>query len=405
MNTKRWFGEIRVEIRGSRCKQLINMAVSSGVQFWDVQRQDGGLLAWMHPRELSSLRPIVRKTGCRIHILNRRGFIFWWNRAFGRRSMVVGLLACLLLVVLMSSFVWVIEVEGAEEIGPDVILKAAQEEGVEPGVWKYHLNPAEIARGISRRVPRITWAGIELHGVRLSIKIVEKTGHFDVGEGEPAHIVARADGIVEEMYVLKGVPQVAEGESVSQGDILVKGHEGTDGEPSVSARGTVRGLVRYEGRSIIQLEQEVLIPTGSQMVRTYVAIDDTDLPLGWMRDEEEIPFEHYQVQSKKRTWFVGWRHVPFSVEIERLYYKEVTVHERSLTSEQAEHMAYAAAQRQVQGEIPEQATILEAESFVNRQEEEVIVKIQITALQDLGVLRPINIDEDNEHGTENIYGE
>ncbi len=389
MRPQRFGGEIRIEITGPRCEQLVNLAVTRGIPLWDLTRENDALRAWIDPGDFSSLRPLVRETGCSVHILQRRGFAFWWRQFFRRRSMVIGLVLCLLLVVFMSCFVWVIEVEGAEEVEPEIILQVAREEGLVPGSWRHDLDLTDLARTLERRIPAVTWVGLHMQGVRLTIEVVDKAGYRGYPSDVPVDIVAAEDATIEEMYVLAGIPAVTEGMAVSAGDVLIRG------KGSVSASGTVRGLVRHTGRAEVQLNQKVMVPTGRKVVDVFIGANGLQLPLGWGNKLEEFPFEHYRVRREVRTAAIGWPE-PVTVEIERWHYEELSIYARDFTGGEAKQIALAEATRRMHSGIPRHASVLETETSVTLRDNAAVAEVQGVILQDVGVERPIELEDDGE---------
>jgi len=388
MKPQRLGGEVQIEISGPRCEQLVNMAVTRGISMWGLTREDETLRTWIEPADFSSLRPLVRETNCSVHILQRRGVSFWWRSNFHRRSMVVGLVVCLLVLVFMSSLVWVIEVEGAEEVDADAVLTAAHEEGLTPGTWRHNLVLTDIARAIERRIPAVTWVGLHMQGVKVTIEVLDKTGYSRLTADAVVDIVAAEDATVKEIYVLAGTPEVTEGMTVSRGDVLIRGYAAVEGLGAVSASGTVRGLVRHMGLAEVQLDQKVMVPTGRKMVSTFISVGGLQLPLGWRREKEEFPFEHYRLQREAKTLSVGWPK-PLRVEIERLKFEEFSDYIRNLTLPEAEQLALAKAGHRMRSEIPQHAVVLETESTVTLTEDTVVAQVRGMSLQDVGVERPI----------------
>ncbi len=381
-------GEVRVEVSGQRLEQFINLVVTGGIDLWSLRRGDDGLVFWMRAEDFNRLRPIVRKTRCRVRIAARQGVPFYWRQFSRRQSMVIGVIMCFALVVLAASFVWVVEVEGLEERDPDVVLDAAMELGLAPGVPIYRLDLNQSARELAKELPFITWVGIERSGVRLTIKVLEKV---EERPDPPAlvDIVARTEGVVEEIRVLAGSPVVSAGDVVSKGSVLISSTPATPDRAATSARGQVFASVWYNAVERVALSQEVSLPTGREFVCTEVTVEDraTVRLQGW----GEIPFDNYEAVEESRILFDRWRKPPFLVEVNRVYYKELSTYVRQLTEEEALQVACSGANHHVRLQIPPDAEVLRVSCAIVRQGEGFVeVEATVVVREDIGDERPVS---------------
>lgn len=89
---------------------------------------------------LDILEACAEKTGCVIEILGWGGLPVFFRRLHGRQVWTAGLLLFAAGLYLLSSFVWVVEVEGNERLTREEILSACEEMGLRPGAWKRVAN-------------------------------------------------------------------------------------------------------------------------------------------------------------------------------------------------------------------------------------------------------------------------
>ncbi|MFO8060338.1 MAG: sporulation protein YqfD [Bacillota bacterium] len=379
-------GEVRVEVTGERLEPFINLVVVRGIELWDMRRTDGTVTFWLRAADFRRLRPIVRKTRCRVHITDRRGLPFSWKRFSRRRSSVLGVLLCIALVVFSSSFIWTVEVEGLQERHPQVVLDAARELGLAPGVYIYRLDLNRAARELARELPFITWVGIERRGVRLTIKVLEKVEERPEIPG-PVDIVARSDGVVEEILVLSGAPVVAAGDVVAEGTVLIRSSPAVEDRPAISARGRVLASVWYTAVEWVALSQEVAVPTGRELVRTeIVTADGRTLRV---QGRGEVPFERYETVEWSWTPFSEWRKPPLLVEVRRVYYKELSTYLRRLTEAEAAQIACSGGNHRIREQLPPDAEVTAVRcDMVSRGDNHVEVEVTVFAREDIGRQRP-----------------
>lgn len=391
-------GYVSLLVEGKSIERFINMAISRGIGFWDVKYLGRDrILLRVRLGAVGALRHIARRTGNRFTVQQKAGLPFLIWRARRRKALCGGALFFLAAVYLFFSFVWVVEVTGAKKTDPAVILKAAAECGLKSGAPRWRLNEKEVERSILERFPTIAWVGVEIKGSKASVTVVEKKmpGRFPYS---PAHIVARKAGLIEELLVLDGQPVVKEGDTVLPGQLLISGKivpetEEERGETEVvpglprytRAKGIVRARVWYEGYGEAPLKETS--ERRGRTVRTVV------LKLGGrefiVHGPKQAPFARYKVRvTAKRP--VQWRNLEAPVEFINKEYVELVRFEVKHTRAQARKIAEKEAWRALSSSLPEGCRLLQEkveEVCTARPGNIVRVRIQVEALEDIGVIR------------------
>nr|WP_235782009.1 sporulation protein YqfD [Paenibacillus senegalensis] len=73
-------GYVTIELKGERLEQFINLAASNGLALWDMRIKESQVAeVKLHVSDVFRLRPLLKKTGCRFHIVQRFGFPFFWT--------------------------------------------------------------------------------------------------------------------------------------------------------------------------------------------------------------------------------------------------------------------------------------------------------------------------------------
>lgn len=80
-------GSIRAEIYGQHPEALLNKCTEAGISPWDVSIHNKTLRLCMHVRDFFRLRPLLKETGCRIRVRERKGFPFYLNRLEKRKTL------------------------------------------------------------------------------------------------------------------------------------------------------------------------------------------------------------------------------------------------------------------------------------------------------------------------------
>jgi similar to stage IV sporulation protein len=175
-------------------------------------------------KNYKKLRPIAKKTGMIPRITKRSGFPFLMHRYRNRGGFFAGVLICILLVYVMSLFIWDINIQGGSKYTPEAMLKFLNKNEIYTGIQKKKIDCQEIEENIRLAYKDIGWVSAEIKGTRLIIKLTETNMPAPAEIAiAPSHMVATKDLIVKELIARAGTPLVRPGDVVKKGDILVSG--------------------------------------------------------------------------------------------------------------------------------------------------------------------------------------
>lgn len=336
-------GYVKVNIRGESMESFINSAVSNQVNIWDVQRNTWqSLQCNILLPDYFKLRPLLKKTDCRIHVEQRIGWPFMMKRVFQRKFFLSGFIFFVLGLYMLSSIVWSIEVKGNVRVPTEQIIAVAKEEGVYLFQWKFRLrDPNQIAKAIHKRFKELSWIGVNWEGTKVSIQVIEATKPEVRKLLNPRHLVAKADAVITNIIVEKGRALAKRNERVKRGDVLISGKIGTGEEPTyVAARGEVKGLVWhiYNISSPLVIRQKVY--TGQKIERKYIVIGKRRLRVTGFKD---MPYKNYEQAQEKSI--VQWGGVisPISWVTEKIKEVQFILEERSVERAAGEGLKQARA--------------------------------------------------------------
>lgn len=267
-------GFVTLHVTGPQVERLINAVTGAGIIIWDVRPAGDGASLNVLLHDFFRLRPLLRKTGCRMHVTARYGLPFRVARLLRRKFFAAGVLIFGVGLVLLCSMVWNVRVEGNSRIPDEDILEAARKEGVYPFQWIWRMKESdELSRELTSLVPGLTWAGFHRTGTSITIQVVEA----DRPESKPLlsqrHLVSRTDAVVTEIYAEQGRPVVSRNTRVKKGDILISGVLGDEeNRQLVVAKGEVKGLVWHEYNLEIPLKRTGSAYTGERKDRTYLVL-------------------------------------------------------------------------------------------------------------------------------------
>lgn len=282
-------GCLRIRVWGFSPERFMNLCSNRGILLWDIVREGDSYEMNINLRGFKALRPIVRKTGTRVLILERYGLPFFLPKLLKRKIFVAGFLLAVCFWLWSSFFVWSIELEGNYRITEDVFRDFLTENEVRIGMSRQQLDIEELEKEIRRRFPLVTWASARLSGTKLLISVKENEMPEPVEaqkQEEGTDLVSEYEGTVVSIIVRSGMPMVRAGDTVEKGTILVDGKI-----PVFQEDGTVREYYQVEADADIVLEHtrsfSARLPfdyikneyTGRERKRYYLRIGGTKLKL------------------------------------------------------------------------------------------------------------------------------
>lgn len=298
-------GYVTVTVRGGELESFLNRAVQAGFSIWEIRRTGSReAKANLLIRDFFRLRPLLKETGCRVHVVARAGIPFFLGRLGRRKFFVAGLAGFFIGIYLLSSVIWQVKVEGNESIPTHEILAAAQTQGIKPYQWTFRLRPMDqLARELHRQLPEVSWVGVERQGTRILIRVVESASPEKRELKSPRHLVASKSAVITQVTSTKGKPVVEPNRYVRKGDVLISGIIGDEtNNQVVPAEGKVKGIVWYESKLEIPLVQRYKVYTGESFERFYIVFGSRALQVTGYGNPD------YGIQeSEQRRQTLQWR--------------------------------------------------------------------------------------------------
>ncbi|HRW13267.1 MAG TPA: sporulation protein YqfD [Syntrophomonas sp.] len=390
-------GVITLRIKGKNPEQLINLALSRGVYIWDVKWQGENLRMCIRNSALPAFQAIAAENGFALEIVSRRGWPFFKTKAQRRIGFFGGAALFVLILYGLSLFVWFVDVEGNQVVSTHQILQSAARHGLYQGSGKWQISCSEAEKAILRELPRLTYVQCEIQGARVHIRVVEKVWPDEEFLG-PCHLVAKRDGVIEEVLLLQGQAIVKTGQIVGRGDILISGivyppepepTELLDNEPAkqpalVRARGIVKARTWYEGygecpRSI---EKRVLSGKTLREIKLItpwkeIRVKDAKISQNGLYQQEG---KHFSVNTPPGLW---------GIYIKQYHeqYKNVKTYTEAQAIVVAREKGINHLRRKIQPGVEISDTRLEVLSSPG--DAIVRIKVAIESIEDIGGVQPL----------------
>lgn len=390
-------GFLVLAVKGEHPERFINLASMRGVALWDVIWVDQETMLVKAPaRSFAALRHIARRTNAKVRIRAKGGLPFVLRRLRRRSMLTVGAVTFCLLLYLLSSLIWTVDVVGTRQLDPAQVRREAASAGLYPGNLRSLVNGKDVADRLMREMPGIALAEVDFRGTQASIRIYERVSP------EPslgaANVVAVKDGVIRDLLVLAGAPQVKEGDLVRAGQILISGiiapppPPKTEGAPSpppapvepryVNAQGIVRARVWYRCYAEVPLEQVVDQKTGRHATIVSIRLANKEIII---KGPPAIPYLLYNLTENKRK-LPQWRNITFPVEFVTIRAEEIRRFLVRRSYDEALRLAVRQAQTAMTGQLPAGAVVTDQQSrVVNTDVGRAGVLLTVETLEEIGV--------------------
>jgi len=310
-----WQGYVKLKLTGKQKEAFINLAAEHKLQLWDIRFKASDAAEFrILLRHFFRLRPLLRKTSCKIHVLERYGAPFFLDKLGTRKFLIVGMLLFATLLFLISSVIWQVKVVGNDKIKTAYILEMAKQQGIHPWQWKFKLkSPESLSKELQRQIPSASWIGVQIQGSQLTIEVVESAKPEDKPLLNTRHLVASTNAIITQIKAEKGMPMVKINSFVRKGDVLISGLIGSvPNQRVVVAKGIVMGEVWYTSKIEVPLVLKQNSYTGESAKKLYIVIGNRALQVSGYRQKKFDLFSKESVRKSlqwhKWTLPIGWIH-------------------------------------------------------------------------------------------------
>ena len=218
-------GFVRVSVKGQQCQRFVNLCRGREMDLKRIVRTgETELQLTMKVADFLQISPLRRKTGVHIHILKKRGPLFFLLFCKRRKMIPAGFLAVVCLLFFLSGRVWNIEIRGNVLNPTPQLMDFLKEQGVCFGVSRKKISCSALADSLRKEFSEITWVSAGFSGTGLRFEIQEGTaGEKAEPEEGSCSLFSTLDGVIDSMVTRQGTPLVRAGDEIKKGQELVSG--------------------------------------------------------------------------------------------------------------------------------------------------------------------------------------
>lgn len=300
-------GYVTIKVWGYSTERLLNLCGNHDILVWNIVNHGDYDTMNISVEGFFALKPLLKKTGTKASVLKRYGLPFFMSKMQRRKIFVIGLVGCMLFWILTSGYIWNIKIEGNYVLTDDVLMDYLAGQGVHAGMKKKRLQIEELEKGLREEYDVITWTSVQVEGTTLLIYIKEnEMPEYDQNSqqenAEGMDLIATRSGTVSYIITRSGVPQVALGDQVEKGDVLVSG-----AVPVYNEDTTVRKyqFVQSDADISLRYNESVSVKRDILYEEKQYTGKQKDMPLFGIQDHEwslglgKISYGAYDISEEK----------------------------------------------------------------------------------------------------------
>lgn len=218
-------GYVRLMITGNGLERFFNLCSYRQIFPSNISYKNGTCFCELLLKDYWEIKPLVKKTGIKVRLLDKCGLPFFIYRYRRRGALAAGLLLAVAFLYIMSLHIWSIDFEGNTYYSDDVLMDYLETIGIRNGMRSNGIICDDIERALRIAFDGITWVSVEIDGTLLRVNLKENLNMQTVPEinTETCDLVSDYDGVVLSIITRTGTPMVRAGDTVTKGQILVSG--------------------------------------------------------------------------------------------------------------------------------------------------------------------------------------
>ncbi len=314
-----------------------------------------------------------------------------------RWGIAVGALIFVLLTALSGSRIWCVEVSGNSKVEDSEIIALLASLGCGVGDSYKNIDFTKLHNQFLLQCKDIAWIAVNMNGTHAHVEVRETLADRQKEEaGQNYNVVAAEDGQIEQIAAYEGKPQVAIGDTVRKGELLLSGviSYGETGLRYESAAGEVYAKVVRDFTVEIPLETEQKVTTGREATQKKLTFFQfkTNLFLN-----SGIPYDFYDtIYSDKQIYLFDSIALPLWIKTE--IYQEYEMQQVTLTEAEAKTLAYQEYRTRLKETLAD-AQLLEKTTTAALDEDGVYrIQCRLYCLADIAVQQPLIIQENQDEG-------
>lgn len=397
---KFFHGFLRIQLSGYSPERFLNLCSNHNILIWDLTNHGDGYEFNISIHGFRQLKPLLKKTKTRLKIVKKTGLPFFLYRYRKRKIFFVGIPVCFMLLMYLTTFIWLIDINGNSLITDNTILTYLEEQGASFGTKKKVIDCEQLEESLRTEYPDIIWASVRLKGSKMTIDLQENLiiGETDTSKQtakpEGAYdIVAEKDAIISSIVTRRGTPNVKAKSAVKAGDILVSSRLDIYNDSNeitshvyVTADADILGQTVYTYQDAFPLQYTKKVKNGTQ--NSIYSLDifsyQISLPSAYKKKEPFISYTESRQLAIAKDYYV-----PVILEKTTYYacdYQKVSLSRDDAKAKAQENISLFLKKLQEKG-----IQITDKNVMIDFKDSKCCINARITVIEKIGRYRPAEI--------------
>lgn len=305
-------GYVTVKINGTNPEKFFQACAEKDVFVWNIRKESETICTGnIRLNDLDMIKDIRRKSPYKISFIGKKGLPFILKKLTLRKEILTAFLISILLIFFLSNIIWEVRITNVPSDLEEKISKQLEEYGIHQGAWTFSIGKSSvIQQKLIHDIPELLWVGVHQKGTTFVLEGVEKTIVKEEEKEGPRNLVAAKKGVIQKMYVSKGVPKAQVNDYVEPGDVLVSGKLKFEENKKdkkyelVEAEAEIVAKTWYEVSVSVPLKANHELLTGKRENKYHLKISGFELPV-WGFGKTEFDRIHRE-RNVKDLYFLKW---------------------------------------------------------------------------------------------------
>lgn len=392
-----FLGYVSFTACGNSIERFFNLVARSDVTIWNIksvfspETHQRCAIADVSASEYKFLRPLAKKSGLKLKVKKKSGFIFFLKKYKKRIGLFLGVFVFFITIHMLSLYVWVVRVQGNVNLTESEIQTVISDLGLKPGILKKYIDTSEIEHATMIHFNNLSWVSVNIEGCFATVLVNESFEPPEiVPKDKPCNIKARCPGQILRMEVYGGQQEVKNGDAVVEGQLLVSGivDDQIGGTSIIHANAKAIAATTYEVKNNISFYTTENFETGKNFLNRRLHILGLDIPITF----QSKPQGNYEVNTS--TDILNVYGIPLPISIYKEIWSEHDEIEKTLSIKEAKVLAEKNFEENKQKNFQNKKIIREhREEKVSN--ESYLLSVTVYCEEDIAVEEPIDLSITN----------
>ncbi len=395
MNISYYFlGSVTVSSDYESITSLLNLCMLYSIPYSDFQSHPDKVTMIFRLTAYKKLKKEAESRGIRYTVEKKSGLPVFFEKYKYRAGLFCGIICAAMLVFLSHQFVWDINVTGNKSLTTSEVSEVLREHGFHVGSSISRANTDRIENRILIDSDKISWISINIIGTVAEVEIREREEPKSESViTKPANLVAKKDGVIEEVRIFRGKTMVGAGKYVKKGELLVSGlfDSVQVGFRYTRAAGEVYARTVEEFYIEIPYKYDQKIYSGEEYCNKYLNFFDYSMNISKKCGNEGALYDKIDIVENCNLFDI--LETPFSLRTEKyLEYKTVSM---TRSPAEAEELAYFELEGRLSS-LAENTTLIKKSVTPYEREDRFLLHCVIVLIEDIACVSEFEVELDGQ---------